>query len=93
MGKTRRRGDGGTRGDLRVSPSPRPRVLLPAALVGLLTFALYLPSLWSWFVYDAEAQILIGDYIHNAAHFPDVLTLRVLARIFSMATGRCSCFR
>lgn len=48
--------------------------------MGLLTFALYISSLWSGFVYDAEAQILIGDYLHDHSHFADVLTLRVLAQ-------------
>ncbi len=79
-GKTRRRGDAETRRTLRVTPSPRLRVLPLAALIGLLTFAFYLPSVWSGFVYDAEAQILIGDYIHDYSHFPDVLTMRVLAQ-------------
>ncbi len=79
-GKTRRGGDAGTGGNVRVAVSPLLGVLPLAALVGLLTFALYLPSLWSGFVYDAEAQILIGEYVHDPSHFPDVLTLRVLGQ-------------
>ena len=51
-----------------------------AAAVGLLTFAVYLPTLWSGFVYDAEAQILIGDYIHNRANLFEVVTFGVLGR-------------
>lgn len=48
--------------------------------VGLAAFGLYLPTLRSDFVYDAEAQILINDYIHNPANFPEVVTLQVLGR-------------
>lgn len=48
-------------------------------VVGCLTFLLYSRSLFSGFVYDAEAQIVIGDYIHNPANFPDVLSFRVLS--------------
>lgn len=59
--------------------SSRRSLVRLAAAIGLLTFALYLPSLWSGFVYDAEAQILIGDYLHDRSHFADVLTFRVLA--------------
>lgn len=77
---TRGHGDAGTSQALRVSASPRPPVALFALAVGLLTLALYLPSLWSGFVYDAEAQILIGGYIHDPSHFGDVLTMRVLAQ-------------
>jgi len=46
--------------------------------VGLAAFALYLPTLRSDFVYDAEAQILINDYIHDPAHLVEVVTLQVL---------------
>jgi tetratricopeptide (TPR) repeat protein len=55
-------------------------VALAALAVAALTFLLYLPSLSSGFVYDGEAQILIGDYIHNPAHWADVLTFRVMGR-------------
>lgn len=48
--------------------------------VGLAAFGLYLPTLRSDFVYDAEAQILINDYIHDPANFADVVTLKVLSR-------------
>lgn len=51
-----------------------------AAVVALIAFALYLPSLWSGFVYDAEAQILTSDYLHQPRHFLDVLSFRVLAQ-------------
>lgn len=54
--------------------------LRPALLVGFLTFLVYAPTLWSDFVYDARAQILVGDYIHNPANLPEVLTFRVLGR-------------
>ena len=51
-----------------------------ALLVGVLVFVLYLPSLSSGFVYDAESQIVHGEYIHQRANFADVLTLRVMSR-------------
>ncbi|CAN5401159.1 tetratricopeptide repeat protein [soil metagenome] len=51
-----------------------------AVFAGLLTFLLYLPSLWSGFVYDAEAQIQADNYIHDRSHFVEVLTLRVMSR-------------
>lgn len=53
---------------------------LPALLVTLLCFLIYLPSLRSGFVYDAEAQILTDSYIHNPSHFAEVITFRVLGR-------------
>ncbi len=67
-------------------PAPAPRsepAHFPwklAAFAGLLTFLLYLPSLWSGFVYDAEAQIQTDNYIHDPSHFAEVLTLRVMSR-------------
>lgn len=63
----------------RTPPSRGLSPLWLALLVGLLTFLLYLPSLRSGFVYDAESQILISDYIHQPAHFTDVLSLRVMS--------------
>lgn len=43
-------------------------------------FALYLPSLWSGFVYDAQTQIVNTDYLHQPGHFLDVVTMRVLGQ-------------
>ncbi|MFZ4682072.1 MAG: tetratricopeptide repeat protein [Terrimicrobiaceae bacterium] len=63
---------------MQVSKSPRLTVL--ALAIGILTFALYLPTLWSGFVYDAEAQIEVDDYIHQPANFFEVVTFRVLSR-------------
>ena len=74
----RRKKDAEKRASPRVPVSPRLRIFV--LTLGLLTFLLYLPSLWSGFVYDAEAQILIGEYLHERAHFADVLTFRVLAQ-------------
>ncbi|MFV0338264.1 MAG: hypothetical protein ACK5LK_08500 [Chthoniobacterales bacterium] len=55
--------------------------MLPVfCLVAGITFLLYLPSLWSDFVYDAEAQILIGDYIHNPSNFIEVVTFQVMGK-------------
>jgi tetratricopeptide (TPR) repeat protein len=51
------------------------------ALLGLaaaLAFICYLPSLTSDLVYDGHAQVVVDTYIHQPAHFADVLTLRVL---------------
>lgn len=54
--------------------------LFIALLLGLTAFALYSRSLWSGFVYDAEAQIQHDSWIHTPSHLADVLTLRVLAQ-------------
>lgn len=54
--------------------------LLPALLVALTAFVLYLPSLRSGFVYDAEAQILTDTYIHDPSHLTEVITFQVLGR-------------
>jgi protein O-mannosyl-transferase len=51
-------------------------ILFLPALVALI---IYLPSLRSDFVYDARAQILTDNYIHEPTHLKDVLTLRVLS--------------
>jgi hypothetical protein len=56
------------------------RIPALAALVAIIVLVLYLPSLRSGFVYDAEAQITDGTYIHDHSHFADVLTLRVLGQ-------------
>lgn len=48
------------------------------ALLGLLAIALYLPSIGFEFVYDSEAQVLIDPFLHDRAHFWDLLTFRVL---------------
>ncbi|HRJ70891.1 MAG TPA: tetratricopeptide repeat protein [Terrimicrobiaceae bacterium] len=58
---------------------PRDPADWPAAvLAAVLAFLLFLPTLGSGFVYDAQSQILIGDYVHDPAHFVDVVTFRVL---------------
>ena len=79
MKKSRQKVDAKTLGSPRVPAPPLLSVPLLALLVGLLTFALYVPSLSSGFVYDAEAQILIDPYLHDRSHFADVLSYRVLA--------------
>ncbi len=50
------------------------------ALLALLTFAVFLPTLRSGFVYDARLQILTDPFIHDAANWWDVLSFRVLGR-------------
>lgn len=59
---------------------PSVRFAFPALLVAALAFALYVPSLGSGFVYDAEAQVLIDGYIHDPSHIAEVATLRVLGK-------------
>lgn len=60
--------------------APSARFAFPALLAAALAFVLYVPSLGSGFVYDAEAQVLIDDYIHEPAHIVEVVTLRVLGK-------------
>ena len=76
MRQKKRRGDSKPTPGFPLAGSPRSLALV----LGLLTFALYLPSLWSGFVYDAESQILIDNFLHEPGHFADVLTLRVLSQ-------------
>lgn len=64
-----------------LSPAPgasgsfRQKLIL-SLLVAALAAALYLPILRNRFVYDDVAQIVLEDYIHNPAHFLDLLTFR-----------------
>jgi len=51
-----------------------------ALALGIAAFLLYLPSLQSDFVYDAELQIKYDSWIHTPAHLADVLTFRVFAQ-------------
>lgn len=60
-------------------PEPWNAVWL-AVGVAAVTFLLYWPSLWSGLVYDAEAEITIGTYIHNPAHFWEVITFQVMGK-------------
>ena len=46
--------------------------------LSLLTAGLFLPTLWSGFVYDARLQILTDPFIHTAANWWNVLSFRVL---------------
>lgn len=73
MGKTRRP----PRKTAEISPRT---IRWVAAGLFLVTFALYLPSLWSGFVYDAQTQIVNTDYLHQPEHFLDVVTMRVLGQ-------------
>ena len=45
-----------------------------AIIVAVVAAALYLPILSADFVLDDRAQIVSDSYIHNPAHFIDVLT-------------------
>lgn len=49
------------------------------AFVFFVSFSLFCPSLAFDFVYDARYQILSGDFLHNPANWPSILTLRVLS--------------
>lgn len=51
---------------------------LPFVLLTALAVGLYLPSLEGDFVYDSQLQILTDSFIHQPAHWRDVLTLRVM---------------
>ena len=51
---------------------------LIAALLALITFLVYAPSLQSEFVYDGRVEILQEGFITSLANLPDVLTFRVL---------------
>jgi len=48
--------------------------------MGVIAFALYLPSLWSGFVYDAQIQIASDSYIHTPSHLADIVTLRAMGQ-------------
>ncbi len=50
-----------------------------AALLAVSVLVLFAPSLTSGFPYDSRGQILIGDYIHQPANLPDVLSFRVMS--------------
>jgi protein O-mannosyl-transferase len=49
-----------------------------AILLAIATAGLYLPTLGAGFVWDGEATVVINEYVHNARHLFDVLTLRVM---------------
>lgn len=48
--------------------------------IAVIAVACYSMSLRSGFIYDARLQILTDPYIHNPAHFIDVLTFRVMGK-------------
>ena len=53
---------------------------LLALVLAALAWLLYAPALTADFVWDARAKVLIGNFIHERANLPDVLTGRVLTR-------------
>lgn len=55
-------------------------LFLPAVLLFTLVVVLYFPTLRGGFVYDSIAQVLHSDYLHDAANWNDVLTLRVVGQ-------------
>jgi len=55
-----------------------PPVTLQGAVLAGITLAVFLPTLWAGFVYDARMQILTDPYLHNGSHWLPVLTLQVL---------------
>ncbi|MHC4982745.1 MAG: hypothetical protein ACYTF6_06210 [Planctomycetota bacterium] len=57
----------------------RSAMFVSMAVVAAVAAGTYLPTLWGDFVYD-DMQVLIGDYIHQPAHFWEVLTFRVMGR-------------
>jgi hypothetical protein len=62
------------------APAGQPPVRLFALVLGVIAFALYLPSLWSGFVYDAQIQIGSDSYIHTPSHLVDLVTLRAMGQ-------------
>jgi hypothetical protein len=60
-----------------VPPAPG-RWQLPVLVV--LTAAVFAPSLWFGFVYDALTQVLTDTYLFDPKHWLDVLTFRVLGQ-------------
>ncbi|HEY8903090.1 MAG TPA: tetratricopeptide repeat protein [Chthoniobacterales bacterium] len=69
-----------THGRTLITPTGKRPVRLIAFIIGVLAFALYLPSLWSGFVYDAQIQIASDSYIHTPSHLVDLVTLRALGQ-------------
>ena len=59
-------------------PPATPPVGLQGAVLAAITLAVFLPTLWSGFVYDARMQILTDPFLHDASHWLPVLTLQVL---------------
>ncbi|MEA3189371.1 MAG: hypothetical protein QOD99_3201 [Chthoniobacter sp.] len=55
------------------------RPIFFALALAALSIALYLPMLRADFVWDARSQILTDTFIHQARHFWDIVSLRVLA--------------
>lgn len=51
---------------------------LAAALLALVTAALYLPTLSADFAWDSQIQVRDDTFIHNLGNLPAVLSLRVL---------------
>ncbi len=55
-----------------------PRLWRPAAILAAITFAVFWPTLWSDFVYDARLQILTDPFPHDPRNWPAVLSFAVL---------------
>jgi len=51
-----------------------------AVIIAVVAAVIYLPVLTADFVYDDIPQILIDNYIHNPAHFAEVLSLSVMRK-------------
>lgn len=54
------------------------RFTWPAATLAAITFAVFWPTLWSDFVYDARMQILTDPFPHDPRNWPAVLSFAVL---------------
>ena len=61
-----------------LSPPASPPLTLQAAVLAGITLAVFFPTLWSGFVYDARMQILTDPFVHDGSHWLPVLTLQVL---------------
>jgi len=51
-----------------------------ALALALISLGIYLPMLRADFVWDARPAILTSPYLHDASHFADILSLRVMSR-------------
>ncbi|MFM7034730.1 MAG: hypothetical protein ACKOYJ_05995, partial [Planctomycetia bacterium] len=49
-----------------------------AAVLAAITFAVFWPTLWAEFVYDARLQILTDPFPHDPRNWPAVLSFAVL---------------
>jgi protein O-mannosyl-transferase len=64
--------------EVQTVKTAKSKVAAFAVIIAVIAAVLYIPILSADFVYDDIAQILTDNYIHNPAHFADVLSLSIL---------------